>query len=234
MNNPVTAQNAQPVLAVEKLKKTFVTGSDSLTILDGLDFAAFAGERIAVTGESGCGKSTLLNLIAGLDSPTEGKITAGGYAVDSLEEDALAEYRARFLGLVFQFHYLLQDFSALENVYLPAFMAGEKKEKAAKRAKELLDAVGLSHRSFHLPSELSGGERQRVSVARALINDPRLILADEPTGNLDPANAAMIGELLFSIAADFNKTLILVTHDSLLAAKAQTRYLLQDGKLASG
>jgi lipoprotein-releasing system ATP-binding protein len=225
--------DGQPVLVVENLKKTFITGNDSLTILDGLDFSAFEGERVAVTGKSGCGKSTLLNLIAGLDVPTSGSITAGGCAVDSLEEDSLAEYRSRFLGLIFQFHYLLQDFTALENVYLPALIAGAKKENAVKRARELLDAVELSHRSSHLPSQLSGGERQRVSVARALINDPRLILADEPTGNLDPANAAMIGELLFSLAADFGKTLILVTHDSLLAAKAQTRYLLQAGKLAS-
>lgn len=219
------------VLVVKNLQKTFITGNDTLTILDGLDFTACEGERVAVTGKSGCGKSTLLNLIAGLDIPTSGSITAGGYAIDALEEDSLAEYRSRFLGLVFQFHYLLQDFTALENVYLPALMAGAKKERAVTRARELLDAVGLSHRSSHLPSQLSGGERQRVSVARALTNDPRLILADEPTGNLDPANAAMIGELLFSLASNFAKTLIVVTHDSLLAAKAQTRYLLHAGRL---
>ncbi|GMO49492.1 MAG: ABC transporter ATP-binding protein [Treponemataceae bacterium] len=225
------------VLVIEKLEKTFITGNDRLTIIKDLDLIVEEGSQIAVTGESGCGKSTLLNIIAGLDYPTAGKITVGGYEITSFREsgaaaeDRLTEYRARFLGLIFQFHYLLQDFTALENVYLPAYMTGAKKNEAVKRAKELLDAVGLSRRMSHMPSELSGGERQRVSVARSLINNPRLILADEPTGNLDPANAAMIGGLLFSLAANYNKTLILVTHDKDLASKAKTLYRLKDGRL---
>jgi lipoprotein-releasing system ATP-binding protein len=219
------------ILVIQKLEKTFITGEDRLTIINDLDLIVGEGSQIAVTGESGCGKSTLLNIIAGLDVPTAGKIVAEGREINSLAEDGLAEYRSRFLGLIFQFHYLLQDFTALENVYLPAYMVGAKKNAAMSRAKELLDAVGMSHRSAHMPSELSGGERQRVSVARALINDPRLILADEPTGNLDPDNAAMIGELLFSLTANFNKTLILVTHDRELASKAKTGYKLKSGKL---
>lgn len=225
------------VLVIEKLEKTFITGNDRLTIIKDLDLIVEEGSQIAVTGESGCGKSTLLNIIAGLDSPTAGKITAGGYEItsfresDTAAEDRLTEYRARFLGLIFQFHYLLQDFTALENVYLPAYMTGAKKNEAVKRAEELLAAVGMSHRMSHMPSELSGGERQRVSVARSLINNPRLILADEPTGNLDPANAEMIGGLLFSLAANYNKTLILVTHDKELASQAKTLYRLKDGRL---
>jgi lipoprotein-releasing system ATP-binding protein len=219
------------LLAITGLEKTFATGNDRLTIIKNLDLTVRAGEQAAITGESGSGKSTLLNIIAGLDSPTAGKIIAGGRGIDSLAEEELAEYRAHFLGLIFQFHYLLQDFTALENVYLPAFMAGEKKKTATERAKELLDAVGMSRRLHHMPSELSGGERQRVSVARSLINSPRLILADEPTGNLDPANAAMIGELLFSLTENYKKTLILVTHDRSLASMAKILYQLQDGKL---
>jgi lipoprotein-releasing system ATP-binding protein len=229
-NNTAQSQN-DPVLDIRGLEKTFITGGDRLTIIKDLDITAMPGVHAAIVGESGSGKSTLLNMIAGLDTPTSGKITAGHFDIDSLSEDGLAEYRAHFLGLIFQFHYLLQDFTALENVYLPAFMAGEKKKTASERAKELLDAVGLGSRMHHMPSELSGGERQRVSVARALINDPSLILADEPTGNLDPANSAMIGELLFSLTGNYKKTLILVTHDRELASGAHIVYRLKDGKL---
>ena len=135
------------------------------------------------------------------------------------------------MGLVFQFHYLLKDFSALENVFLPAYMAGMQKVASMKKAEKLLEDVGLSHRKNHLPSELSGGERQRVAVARALVNEPSLVLADEPTGNLDPANAAMIGSLLFEMAKNYGKTLLVVTHDMDLAARGETLYKLEDGVL---
>jgi lipoprotein-releasing system ATP-binding protein len=228
-NNSQTS--TQPIIQITGLEKTFVTGSDRLTIIKDLDVTIEAASQIAIVGESGSGKSTLLNIIAGLDSPTKGSIRAGSFSVDSLSEDELTQYRSRFLGLIFQFHYLLQDFSALENVYLPAFMTGEKRKCAMERAEELLCAVGMSHRLHHMPSALSGGERQRVSVARALINNPSLILADEPTGNLDPSNSLMIGELLFSLAANYKKTLILVTHDRELASRAQSRLCLQNGKL---
>ena len=145
----------------------------------------------------------------------------------------MTEYRARFVGLVFQFHYLLKDFTALENIFLPAYMAGVPKAKAMEKAKKLLADVGLSERATHLPSELSGGERQRVAVARALINEPELILADEPTGNLDPANSAMIGDLLFDIASRYGKSLLLVTHDMNLAKKGSSIYEMKDGVLVN-
>ncbi|MDR1786643.1 MAG: ABC transporter ATP-binding protein [Spirochaetaceae bacterium] len=221
----------ETVLRIRGLEKTFDTGADRLTIIKDLDLTAPEGAQVAIVGESGSGKSTLLNIIAGLDTPTRGEILVGGRDITSLPEDGLARFRSKFLGLIFQFHYLLQDFSALENVYLPAFMAGEGRKSALERAKTCLEAVGMGHRMNHMPSELSGGERQRVSVARSLINDPRLILADEPTGNLDPANAAMIGELLFSLAGSYKKTLLLVTHDMELAGRAHIRYRLKEGKL---
>ena len=148
-----------------------------------------------------------------------------------MDEDCLAEYRSSFLGLIFQFHYLLKDFTALENVFMPALMAGVPLKKAEEKARMLLNDVGLSHRENHLPSELSGGERQRVAVARALVNDPELVLADEPTGNLDPANAAMIGQLLFSIVERYKKTLVLVTHDIRLSTLGDENFTVQDGKL---
>ena len=148
-----------------------------------------------------------------------------------MNEDKKAMYRQKFLGLIFQFHYLLKDFTAVENVFLPAFMAGLSKKEAMQKAISLLEDVGLADRAKHFPSELSGGERQRVAVARSLVNDPKLILADEPTGNLDPQNAGLIGDLLFSMADKHKKTLILVTHDMNLAAKGSCRYLIQNGAL---
>ncbi len=143
----------------------------------------------------------------------------------------MSEYRSSFLGLIFQFHYLLKDFTALENVFLPAYMAGIPKKTAMEKARSLLCDVGLEDRMTHLPSQLSGGERQRVAVARSLVNDPELILADEPTGNLDPANAVLIGDLLFSMADRYQKTLILVTHDMNLAQKGNVRFFIKDGAL---
>ena len=151
--------------------------------------------------------------------------------VSSMSEKQLVKFRREFLGMIFQFHYLLKDFTALENVFLPAFMAGVSKKDAMEKAEELLCAVGLKERMSHLPSELSGGERQRVSVARSLVNNPELILADEPTGNLDPANAESVGNLLFSLSEKYGKTLILVTHDMNLASKGQIKYSIENGQL---
>ena len=148
-----------------------------------------------------------------------------------MPEKQLVKFRREFLGMIFQFHYLLKDFTALENVFLPAFMAGVSKKHAMEKAEELLCAVGLKERMSHLPSELSGGERQRVSVARSLVNNPELILADEPTGNLDPANAEAVGNLLFSLSEKYGKTLILVTHDMNLASKGQIKYSIENGQL---
>ena len=219
------------IVHIENLEKTYISTGETLTVLKALDLSVEEGSKVVITGESGCGKSTLLNIIGGIDSATSGIVRSGGRDITALDENAQADYRSHFLGFVFQFHYLLKDFTALENVYLPAYMAGVSKKDAISRAERLLEDVGLQDRLHHLPSELSGGERQRAAVARALINDPHLILADEPTGNLDPVNAEIVGNLLFSIADKYRKTLIMVTHDQNLAAKGSVRYSIAGGKL---
>ena len=224
------------ILTINNLEKIYETDSEKLTVLKGLNLTVEEGAKIAVVGESGSGKSTLLNIIAGIDSVTSGTVIAGTkqtgeWEVTKLSEAKMAEYRSRFIGLIFQFHYLLKDFTALENVYMPALIAGMSKKEAMERAAGLLADVGLADRKEHLPSQLSGGERQRVAAARALINDPTLILADEPTGNLDPANAQKIGELLFSMADKYKKTLILVTHDMKLAENGDRQLRIVEGKL---
>lgn len=219
------------IISIKDLRKTYRTESESLTILNDLSIDIEKGKKIVIAGESGSGKSTFLNIVGALDNASAGSIIVGPYNVGQMDEEDAAEYRNRFLGLIFQFHYLLKDFTALENVYLPAFMAGVNKKEAEEKALKLLDDVGLSSRVNHLPSELSGGERQRVAVARALINEPQVILADEPTGNLDPANAVMIGDLLFSMADKYQKTLLLVTHDMNLASKGDKIYSIKEGRL---
>ena len=222
------------ILEISNLEKTYVSDSESLTILKDLNLTVEEGSKIVIVGESGSGKSTLLNIIGGIDKITAGQVLAGPdgkYDLSKLDESEIAEYRSSFLGFIFQFHYLLKDFTALENVYMPALIAGMSKKEALERASGLLADVGISERMNHLPSQLSGGERQRVAAARALINDPELVLADEPTGNLDPANAQKIGELLFSIADKYNKTLILVTHDMKLAANGDKQFRIVEGRL---
>lgn len=216
---------------INGLEKTYKTESESLTILKNLDLRIEEGSKVVIIGESGSGKSTFLNIVGGLDKATCGSVKVGPYEITSLDEKRISEYRSTYLGLIFQFHYLLKDFTALENVFLPAFMAGVSKKDAMEKAEELLCAVGLKERMSHLPSELSGGERQRVSVARSLVNNPELILADEPTGNLDPANAESVGNLLFSLSEKYGKTLILVTHDMNLASKGQIKYSIENGQL---
>lgn len=219
------------IITIKNLEKKYVTESETLTVLHNLNLQVESGSKIAIVGESGSGKSTLLNIIGGIDSATSGSVTAGKWNVSDLSEKDLSEYRSKFLGLIFQFHYLLKDFTALENVYMPALIAGRSKKQAIERANELLNDVGVFDRKDHLPSQLSGGERQRVAAARALINNPELILADEPTGNLDPANAEKIGQLLFSMAEKYQKTLILVTHDMKLAQKGDKQYKIVEGRL---
>lgn len=219
------------IVKISNLEKTYSNGVETLTILKDLDFNVEKGSKTVIIGQSGSGKSTLLNIIGSIDTATSGKVVAGDWEVTALSEKEQAIYRSKFLGLIFQFHYLLKDFTALENVYMAAYMAGVPKKQAIEKAKVLLADVGLADRFNHLPGELSGGERQRVAVARALINDPELILADEPTGNLDPANAVLIGDLLFSMADKYNKTLILVTHDHALARKGSACYTITKGKL---
>ena len=222
------------ILQIKDLEKTYISDSEHLTILKDLNLAVEEGSKVVIVGESGSGKSTLLNIIGGIDKITSGSVLAGPnaqYDLSKLDETEIAEYRSSFLGLIFQFHYLLKDFTALENVYMPAFIAGLPKKEAEEKAAALLQDVGVYDRRDHLPSQLSGGERQRVAVARSLINNPSLILADEPTGNLDPANAALIGDLLFSMVEKYKKTLLLVTHDLTLAQKGGNCFKIVKGKL---
>ncbi len=230
-NGEVVNAKSSPIVVVEGLEKTYSTQSEKLTILKDLNMTVPRGSKCVIVGKSGSGKSTLLNIIGGLDKATAGIVRVNGEEVSGKNESELTLFRQKVLGLVFQFHYLLKDFTAVENVFLPAYMAGVPKKDAMEKAKSLLNDVGLSDRMTHLPSELSGGERQRVAVARSLVNDPELILADEPTGNLDPQNALLIGDLLFSMADRHHKTLILVTHDMNLASKGDVRYFIQDGLL---
>ncbi len=219
------------IVIIENLEKKYISKSENLTVLSNLNLEIAAGSKIVIVGESGSGKSTLLNIIGGIDKATSGTVKAGTWNVSELSEAELSEYRSKYLGLIFQFHYLLKDFTALENVYMPALISGVSKKEAMERACCLLEDVGIAERKNHLPSEMSGGERQRVAVARALINNPELILADEPTGNLDPANAEKIGDLLFSMVEKYAKTLILVTHDLKLAGKGDKQYRIVEGSL---
>lgn len=219
------------IIEIKDLEKTYVSKGESLTVLKDLSFSIEEGTRTAIVGSSGNGKSTLLNIISGIDTATSGFVKVGKYELSKMTEKDLCKYRSEFIGLVFQFHYLLKDFTALENIFLPAYMAGKNKKIAMEKAESLLQDIGLYERKNHLPSELSGGERQRVAVARSLINDPKIILADEPTGNLDPDNASMISDLLYGVSEKYNKTLVIVTHDKEVAKKAQIIYRLQDKQI---
>lgn len=221
------------VVSIKNLEKKYITDSEELTVLKNLNLEVEEGSKIVIVGESGSGKSTLLNIIGGIDKVTGGTVISGDgkWDVTKLSEAQMSEYRSGFLGLIFQFHYLLKDFTALENVYMPALIAGVPKKEAVEKAEQLLKDVGVIERKNHLPSQLSGGERQRVAVARALINNPQLILADEPTGNLDPANAEKISEILFSMVEKYKKTLILVTHDEKIAKKGDVIYRIVEGNL---
>jgi lipoprotein-releasing system ATP-binding protein len=222
---------SESVLEMQNVVKKYDNGPESLVILNGLDFSVSQGASAVILGESGSGKSTVLNLIGGLDKPDEGTITVTGLAINAMGEDALSDFRSKSVGYIFQFHYLLNDFDAIENVMLPLYMTGTSRKKAVERSEELLRQVNLGKRLHHYPHQLSGGERQRVAVARSLANDPDIILADEPTGNLDERNSTAVEELIFSLAEDRGKTLILVTHDTTLAERGQSRYLLHEGTL---
>jgi lipoprotein-releasing system ATP-binding protein len=222
------------LVRLEGMVKNYVSGAETLHILKGVSLTLRRGETAAVTGRSGSGKSTLLNILGGLDRGDAGSVSVGGLDLGGLSESALSSYRRNQVGFIFQFHYLLKDFTALENVMLPAYIAGMKKKKALDRAGLLLEDLGLGERAGHYPSQLSGGERQRVAVARSLVNDPDLVLADEPTGNLDPDNSALVAELLYGSARKWGKTLVVVTHDEKVAARAETRYTLTEGRIDEG
>ncbi len=219
------------LINIEGLEKTYTDSMQSLTILHELDMQVKEGSKVIILGESGSGKSTLLNIIGGLDKATKGSVQVGNYSVSNLVEKELSDYRSNFLGLIFQFHYLLKDFTALENVFLPLYMSSVDKKIAIEKAKVLLSDVGLENRMNHLPSQLSGGERQRVAVARSLIHNPSLILADEPTGNLDPENAKNISDMLFTLVDKYNKTLLLVTHETSLCKRGDIVFRIKEGRL---
>ncbi len=223
---------SEPLLVLEGVNKVYLSGSEELRVLKDLTVSVEASAITVVTGESGSGKSTLLNLLGGLDAPTSGTVRVGPYMVSHMDEEELTVYRRGVLGFIFQFHYLLREFSALENIMMPALIAGTPKEEARERAERLLDEIGLSARRHHYPPQLSGGERQRIAVARSLINDPLLVLADEPTGNLDEGNSRMVEDLLFSLVRSRGKTLVLVTHDVNLARRGDRRFHLFQGSLS--
>ncbi len=186
-------------------------------------------EVVSIVGSSGAGKSTLLQILGTLDRADAGSIEINGIAVQKLKDQALSAFRNKHIGFVFQFHHLLPEFNALENICLPAFIAGTSKKEAEKRATELLDFMGLSHRITHKPNELSGGEQQRVAIARALINNPAVIMADEPTGNLDSDNSTEIHKLFFTLREEFKQTFLIVTHNQQLAAMADRTLTMKDG-----
>jgi lipoprotein-releasing system ATP-binding protein len=211
----------------------FPTEAEDICVLRDLELRISMRDLIVITGASGSGKSTLLSILGGLDRFDSGTIRAGEWRLESLGERRLAEYRADFIGFVFQFHYLLRDFSAQENVALPCMMRGLSRKAAMGKAALLLSDLGLGSRLGHVPAQLSGGERQRTAIARALINSPPLVLADEPTGNLDSTNARSVRDLLFSLPQRFGTTVLVATHDVFLAAAAPTKYHLSEGKLES-
>ena len=222
------------IICVKDLVKNYESGTETLRILRGINFSVQKGSSVAISGQSGSGKSTFLNVIGGLDRFDSGTVEVAGSDISNLGESELSAYRQRRIGFVFQFHYLLKDFTALENVMLPLFMMGSRKKDAIEKAKVLLSDMKLENRQGHYPSQLSGGERQRVAAARAMVNDPDIILADEPTGNLDPDNSALVAELLYAGAEKWGKTLIVVTHNESVASRAKLRYVLENGILEAG
>ena len=229
-----TLNNAmnRSVLACTNVVKTYLQGKVGVPVLRGIDFSVQKSETIAIVGASGSGKSTLLHILGGLDALTAGEVTLLGERMDKLSAVAQGNLRNRALGFIYQFHHLLPEFSALENVAMPLVIRGEETKMAKDRAAEMLNDVGLSHRLTHKPGELSGGERQRVAVARALVTHPACVLADEPTGNLDRGTADSVFELIMRLNAKYETALVMVTHDPQLAAKMSRKLVIADGKLS--
>ena len=220
------------VLLAADVAKTYRGGDGGIVhVLDGVNLTVRRGEMVAIVGASGAGKSTLLHLLGALDVPDRGHVTIDGRAVAGLGDDALADLRNRRVGFVFQFHHLLREFSALENVMMPLRIAGVEEGDARRRAAAQLDRVGLGARASHRPSELSGGEQQRTAVARALVIEPAVLLADEPSGNLDHFNSERLHELFAELARDVEIGMVVVTHNRSLAARADRTLVLEDGKL---
>lgn len=219
------------VIQAVQLTKSYQEGERSLEIFSGLDFELGVGQSVGIVGSSGAGKTTLLNILGGLDSPTSGEIRLCGVDLTVCKDKALTKVRNQHLGFVYQFHHLLAEFNAIENVAMPLFISGMKRQDAEARAKDLLTKVGLSDRMSHKPSELSGGERQRVAIARALVNEPQCVLMDEPTGNLDELTAKSIQSLMLELQKSMGISFVVVTHDMQLAHQMDRVLQLEQGKL---
>ena len=220
-------QEAMALLTGKNISKRY----GPIEVLKGVDFSMEKGEIVSIVGSSGAGKSTLLHILGTLDIPDAGKVVLNGQGVTGLSGSALAAFRNKHIGFVFQFHHLLPEFSALENVSIPGWIAGTKKDAVKQRAEELLKLLGLGHRLDHKPGTLSGGEQQRVAVARALINNPAIVFADEPTGNLDSANAKELHQLFFDLRKQFDQTFLIVTHNEELAQISDRIVNMKDGKV---
>lgn len=224
-------ESSERILSAMNVHRAFQTAEGPLEVLRGIDLDLEKGQTAAVCGASGVGKSTLLHILGGLDRPTQGEVSLDGVSLGSQTEHELAGFRNEKVGFVFQFHYLLEDFTALENVMMPMLVAGRNRSEAARKGELLLDQMGLKDRKSHRPRQLSGGEQQRVAVARALANDPEVVLADEPSGNLDTATGRMLHDLLLEFNSEKGITLLIATHNMELAARCQRRFEIVDGKL---
>ncbi|WP_100657445.1 lipoprotein-releasing ABC transporter ATP-binding protein LolD [Alteromonas flava] len=219
------------LLTCRAICKSFKDGDKSIDVLTNVDFNVQAGEQVAILGSSGSGKSTLLHILGALDTPSSGSVEINGRALFELSSQQQADFRNQTLGFVYQFHHLLPEFSALENVAMPLLIAGMRTQQAETKAKDMLSRVGLSHRFEHAPAQLSGGERQRVAIARALVNQPQLVLADEPTGNLDKSTGETIAALLAELRAALDTAFVVVTHDQTFAQQFDRVLTLSAGKL---
>ncbi len=219
------------MLSIENITRRFSEGDSTLTVLENLNFSIEPGTCAALMGASGAGKTTLLQIIGGLDRPSEGSVKIKGIEIGKMSEKDLAKFRSEQLGFIFQFHHLMSDFTAIENVYIPGLIAGKSKKECIARATELLREVGVDHRAKHHPGELSGGERQRVALARALFNKPALILADEPTGNLDRENRQHFLDLVARLNRETGQTFLIATHDDDVAAAMDYRLILNDKQI---
>ncbi|MGM0417630.1 MAG: ABC transporter ATP-binding protein [Thermodesulfobacteriota bacterium] len=222
-----------PYIILEKISKTYIAGDNKLEILKNIDLEIFKGEKLAVTGASGIGKSTLLHVVGALDKPDSGRLILGGKDIYSMSDEKLAVIRNKQIGFIFQFHHLLPEFNALENVIMPALIGGIDKKESEERAKHLLSRVKMSHRLHHKVTRLSGGEQQRVALARALVMNPGMLLADEPTGNLDRKNSSEVHKLLDELNKEFQMTMLIVTHNMELASLTDKQVTLKEGSLVS-